>query len=251
VPGEGVNQSCQTPRISIITVVRNAAVDLTRTMASVRLGTYSNLEYLIIDGGSTDGTLDVLRANADLVHLWVSEPDRGIYDAMNKGIVRATGDYLLFLNAGDELAIDLRELVPFLVQGFAMVYGKANMIRQDGTLSYVKGKPLKSLNKLVRGTPLCHQAILYRRDVMGVYDTSYRILADRVLTFELVKREGLSRTKFVDLVIANYYEGGFSRQNEAAWRREEILFLHSLGWTLYAWYRHLTLVLKRFRGKLP
>lgn len=238
------------PRISIITVVRNAAADLARTMASVRNQQYPNLEYLVIDGASSDDTPEVIRANQDIVDQWISEPDSGIYDAMNKGITRSTGDYLLFLNARDELVADLGELAPVLQEGWAMVYGKAGMIREDGTLSYLKGKPLRSANKLVRGTPLCHQAILYRRDEIGRYDTGYRILADRILTYELVKRVGLERTRFVDQVIARYHEGGFSRQNMDAWRAEEHRFQSAAGFRFFALYRRVAWLYKSLLQKI-
>ncbi len=234
-----MSRSGKVPRISIITVVRNGASDLAQTIASVRAHHYDNLEYLVIDGASTDGTLDVIRANEDIISSWLSEPDAGIYDAMNKGIARATGDYLLFLNARDELVVDLNALVPVLTEGFVMVYGKANMIREDGTLSYVKGKPLKSANKLLRGTPLCHQAILYRKSAIGRYDTRYRIIADRVLTYELVKRHGLASSCFVDMAIARYHEGGYSRQNQLNWQREEYQFLRAAGRHVYAEYKRL------------
>jgi glycosyltransferase involved in cell wall biosynthesis len=213
------------PQVTIITVVKNDAQSLLRTIRSVACRKRGGLEYIVIDGASTDGTLDLIREHEAVIDLWLSEPDAGIYDAMNKGIARSSGDYLLFLNSGDELVADLDVLSDILAQGHVMVYGKANMVREDGTLSYVKGKPLKGIGKLVRGTPLCHQAILYRRDSIGLYDTRYGIIADRVLTYELVKSYGLERTRFVDMAIANYYEGGFSRQNKRQWMREESEFL--------------------------
>lgn len=211
--------------LSIITVVRNDRDALDRTIRSVAERKRSGMEYVVVDAASTDGTLEVIREQVEVIDRWISEPDNGIYDAMNKGIALSSGEYLLFLNAGDELVADLDQLSDILAAGYVMVYGKANMIREDGTLSYVKGKPLKGIGKLLRGTPLCHQAILYRHDAIGFYDTRYRIIADRVLTYELVKRHGLERTMFVDISIANYYEGGFSRQHERQWRREESEFL--------------------------
>ena len=220
-----MSQTCQAPHISIITVVRNGAADLARTIDSIRRQNYPCLEYVVIDGASTDGTLDVAKDNADIIDVFISEPDAGIYDAMNKGINRSRGEYLLFLNAGDELVVDLNALSPILAEGCSMIYGKANMLHEDGTLSYVKGKPLKSISKLIRGTPLCHQAIFYRRDSIGFYNTCYSIIADRVLTFELLKRVGLQQTKFMDVPIVNYYEGGFSRKNISVWLKEEIKFL--------------------------
>lgn len=243
------NRQCATPLITIITVTKNDAKALLRTIQSVNSHKWPGLEYVVIDGGSSDGTLEIIKQHEVCIDLWISEQDSGIYDAMNKGIVRSSGDYILFLNAGDELVANLDMLSSILAEGYSMVYGKANMLHNDGTLSYVKGKPLKSINKLIRGTPLCHQAILYRRNSIGVYDTRYKIIADRVLTYELVKRGGLRTTKFVDIPIANYYEGGFSRQNILVWQREEVDFQRSVGWALYAGYRKISFLIKRWRQK--
>lgn len=235
------------PLVTVITVVKNDAKALIRTIQSVCNRKFPGLEYVIIDGGSTDGTLEVIMHHEACIDLWVSEPDCGIYDAMNKGVARSSGDYLLFLNSGDELVADLNTLSSILAESYSMVYGKANMLHEDGTLSYVKGKPLKSINKLIRGTPLCHQAILYKRDSIGLYDANYKIIADRVLTYELVKREGLCTTKFVDIPIANYYEGGFSRQNVVQWQKEELQFIITERKFAIAVYKYLGIIIKRLK----
>lgn len=93
-----------TPIISIITITYNSAKTLPHTINSIRSQTYRNVEYIVVDGGSTDGTLDIVEANRDLVSKWVSEPDGGIYDAINKGIAMATGDYVGLLHADDMMA---------------------------------------------------------------------------------------------------------------------------------------------------
>lgn len=88
-------------KISVITVCYNAAAELEQTMLSVLEQTYPDVEYIVIDGGSTDGSVDIIHKYADRLAYWISEPDRGIYDAMNKGIAHATGQYLNFMNVGD------------------------------------------------------------------------------------------------------------------------------------------------------
>ena len=87
------------PIISVITVCYNVASSIEKTMLSVLNQTYKNLEYIIIDGNSTDGTVDIIKSYAERLTFWISEPDNGIYDAMNKGIVKATGEVLIFMNA--------------------------------------------------------------------------------------------------------------------------------------------------------
>ena len=92
------------PLISIITVVRNDVVHIEQTMLSVLGQTYGNVEYIVIDGGSTDGTVDIIKKYADKLAYWVSEPDGGIYPAMNKGLQHATGEWVNFMNSGDSFA---------------------------------------------------------------------------------------------------------------------------------------------------
>lgn len=234
------------PLITVITVVYNGADYLRQTIESVIHQQYDNLEYIIIDGGSTDGTLELVKSFDDAVDYWVSEPDCGIYDAMNKGIACSTGKYLLFLNARDELAVELADIGSAFEGDNVLIYGKANMLEDDRTLVYVKGKRLKGSRKLITGTPLCHQAIFYKRDAVGRYNLDYKIIADRVLTYEMIEKYGIEQTLFIDRPIANYFEGGFSRQNCERWRNDEITFLHQNGNYLYAAFRRLGYWYKKY-----
>ena len=94
------------PKITVITVVRNDVAHIEHTMLSVLGQTYGNVEYIVIDGGSTDGTVDIIKKYADKLAYWVSEPDGGIYPAMNKGLQHATGEWVNFMNSGDSFADD-------------------------------------------------------------------------------------------------------------------------------------------------
>jgi glycosyltransferase involved in cell wall biosynthesis len=239
----------QNKLLTIITVVYNGAEDLRKTIESVESNYGENIQFIVIDGGSTDGTVELIKRHENVVDCWISEPDHGIYDAMNKGIALSTGKYLLFLNAKDELVVNLDDIEGALSGDYVIVYGKANMMEDDRRIRYAKGKPLKSHRKLISGTPLCHQAIFYRRDLIGCYDLDYRILADRVLTHELVAKYGISKTLFLDLPIVNYFEGGFSRQNYELWKREEIQFLESLGENFLATYKKIAFFYKKYVKK--
>jgi len=245
-----VGEGCHVETLlSIITVVYNGADDLRKTIESVKPQHGDKLQFIVIDGASTDGTVDMIKHHADVVDCWISEPDQGIYDAMNKGIALSKGKYLLFLNAKDELVVNLSDIEEALRGDYIFVYGKANMLEDDRRVSYVKGKPLKSHRKLITGTPLCHQAIFYRRDLIGSYDPDYRIMADRVLTHALVKKYGVAKTLFLDLPIVNYFEGGFSRQNYERWKMEELRFLDSLGENFLALYKKIAFFYKKYCKK--
>jgi glycosyltransferase involved in cell wall biosynthesis len=204
------------PSLTIVTVVMNDAPRLQRTLESVARLKCERVEYLVVDGGSTDGTLDLIRAHEGLVDRWVSEPDRGIYDAMNKATGLSRGRYLMYLNAGDELLVDVCALVEDSPADSVMLYGRANMLFPDGSLSYVKGKRISTPQRFLKGMPLCHQAIIYRREVMQPYDTSFRIMSDRLLTYRLVRQYGMQRTRFLDATLVNYYEDGYS--NSLPWK---------------------------------
>lgn len=230
------------PRITIITVVRNDADRLLRTILSIARHRSQCVEYIIIDGASTDATLDVIKDPASGVDAWYSEADDGIYDAMNKGIAKANGEYLMFLNAGDELLVDMSDVFSGVTGKPVIIYGRANMFGPDGVLRYIKGKRLKGVGRFLKGMPLCHQAILYQRENMINYDLRFRVMSDRVLTYQLLKKYGLKKTSYVDKVLVNYYEGGFSgtfTHNDL--REEEALFYRSVG-------RHYYIVIKQINA---
>ena len=136
-------------KISVVTVCYNAADCIEHTMLSVLNQSYPDIEYIVIDGGSTDGTVDIIKKYADRLAYWVSEPDKGIYDAMNKGIAAASGSYINFMNAGDTFASDsvLAEIVPQINPNSQIVYG-------DVVLKY-------------RGTQFHREPLPYQRHMGG------------------------------------------------------------------------------------
>jgi len=176
------------PKISIITIAYNAKGDLERTVQSVIGQTYQNIEYIIIDGGSTDGTVDVIKKYEKHIAYWVSEPDRGISDAFNKGIVQADEEsYILMLNAGDTFLSSeslqssvgsFREkIVSFQVRtDRGTVQPKSydfSNVRYDGTLT--------SLQRYIQAAHLFHQATFVHKSIymdVGMYDLSFTIRMD-------------------------------------------------------------------------
>ena len=162
------------PVISVITVIFNGVKELAATIQSVTSQHYDNVEYLVIDGGSTDGTLDVIRLHDGEIDFWLSEPDSGVYDAMNKSIEKASGDWLLFLGAGDLLLNCLHKVAPLLCDPFTVYYGDVYM---PGKHRLYDGR--FSPHKLSRRN-ISHQATFYPKALFDDYrfDLRYPILAD-------------------------------------------------------------------------
>ncbi len=173
------------PKITIITVVRNAADELRKTIISIIDQDYPNLEFILVDGGSTDGTLEVIKAYAARITWWISEPDHGIYDAMNKGLAKATGDWVNFMNAGDMFVENdvVSRVMASDLDGFGVVYG-------DSIAAYPRANVFKKAGppeEMVHGMVFCHQAAFIRRELIGDdgFDLSYPIGADFKIFFGL------------------------------------------------------------------
>jgi len=172
-------------KFSIITVTFNAAKVLEKTLLSVINQTYTHIEYILIDGGSADATVDIIKQYKSFIHYWISEPDNGIYDAMNKGLREATGDYVWFLNAGDTL--QHHNIVTELAQQAestglpSVLYGETDLMDNDGRV--FAGRRLKTPKNLTwksfrMGMLVCHQAFIVKRSIAPEYDIEYRFSAD-------------------------------------------------------------------------
>jgi glycosyltransferase involved in cell wall biosynthesis len=166
--------------ISIITAVRNGACTVEQTIQSVLNQTYDNIEYIIIDGASTDGTLEVIRDYDSRIAYWRSEPDQGLYDAMNKGIAASTGELINLLNADDYLELEAVERVVQTYRGLGkpgIVYGHAYAL--DDRYG-VRARMLSSRSFWL-GMSINHQTMFVHRDIyrtIGVYSGNFRFAAD-------------------------------------------------------------------------
>lgn len=207
---------------SIITVCYNAAAELEETMLSVLNQDYQDLEYIIIDGGSTDGSIDIIRKYADRLAYWVSEPDKGIYDAMNKGIAAATGDYINFMNAGDKFAEAsvLSKVVKAMCdERPEVIYGDV-IIRERGMEYLLKPKAIKKI--MPDRLPFCHQSAFVASDYhkKHTFDTSFKCAADYNMFYQAYFKFN-ARFKYVPVIIAIYDEStGFSKANMKITHRE-------------------------------
>ncbi len=165
-------------KISVVTVCYNAANLIEETIKSVTTQTLPEMEYIVIDGGSTDGTTDIIRKYSDKITYWISEKDKGIYDAMNKGIVKSSGDYIIFMNAGDRFANSdvLSSVAPHLGH-HTVVSGHWNSCYSNGNVKHASPKSLESLKVEM---PICHQATFIKSSYhkKHPFDTSFRLSAD-------------------------------------------------------------------------
>ena len=175
-----------TPKFSVITVCYNAQATIEDTIQSVIAQTYHHVEYIIVDGASKDRTLSIINRYRDRIATVVSEPDKGLYDAMNKGLRLATGDYVCFLNAGDSFHEDdtLQQMVHTLRELTELpdvLYGETELVDAEG--HFVRMRRLQAPEHLTwhsfrHGMLVCHQAFFAKRTLAEPYDLSYRFSAD-------------------------------------------------------------------------
>lgn len=247
------------PKISVITPTRNAALDLSATIESVACQSFTDREFIVVDGGSTDGTVALLQQHGYVIDRWISEPDDGVYDAINKGIDLSTGEWLYFLGAGDELADESvlervwecgmrnaergtrpegsgsplrfesveRGVHPLFLYG-DVIWGESGQ-RYDGRFSKLK---------LCRQN-ICHQAIFYHRslfDRFGKFDTQYEVCADWAFNLRCFADPVVRPTR-LSTVVARFKGGGLSSsvQDEFLANREGLI--RGLGWRYWALYR--------------
>jgi len=199
------------PLISIITVNLNDFEGLKRTMISVFEQTFKEFEYIVIDGGSTDGSKEYIEQHTDGIDFWVSEKDSGIYNAMNKGIKAANGEYLLFLNSGDHLFNSevLNENNQYL-KFYDLIYFNIQVVNKDLKEIISYPFPLHFAN-FYYGT-LCHQSTLIKRnlfDKIGLYDEQLRIVSDWKFFILAVFKYNCTYRKIND-ILATYYLNGIS-----------------------------------------
>lgn len=243
------------PRFSIITVTYNAVRTLDRTIASVADQSYSEIQYIVVDGGSTDGTFDVIKRTEAFITQWVSEPDRGLYDAMNKGLRMATGDYVWFLNAGDELKH--RDIVAELATRATengmpdILYGETDLINSEGEV--LGGRRLKAPDRLTwksfrRGMLVSHQAFIAKRSVASSYDLRYRFSAD----FDWCIRCMKQTTSIVNAhtTLVNYLSEGLTTANRSASLKERYAIMCKYYGTFATLLRHVWFAIRFYWAKI-
>jgi len=247
-----MTQQKNKPTITVVTAVFNGCDFIEKTIQSVIKQTYQNIEYIIIDGGSTDGTLDVIKKYGNKIDYWVSAPDKGIYDAMNKGIARAKGDWIYFINAGDSL-FSVKTLENLKLDSLSsstdVLYGNINIIDpQTGLASFHNMQEIIDINFLIKSN-ICHQALIYKTKLFvnfKGYDAMYQICADYDKLLQLFLAGKL--IKKINLTICNYLEGGRSRKSYVISHMERLDIINLRLKSLPRYYvtYHYILILKGF-----
>jgi len=262
-------------KLSIITVVRNSKELFLQTLESVKNQTYQNIEYVVIDGNSTDGTKELIEDNQVFITKWISEKDKSLYDAMNKGLKLSTGDFVWFLHAGD--IIPTNQTVENVInnvfyknnfenqsdknnfQNIDFIYGKVKIKQLDTTFTeYHKIAPTeKELSKLgyknfLEGMVICHQAMLVCREIAPFYDLDFRLAGDidwSIRLFKEIEKRKKNkeevRVKQTEIIIAHFLAGGISTSQKKKSLQERFkIFQKHIGFVGAVW-QHFVIFGKR------
>lgn len=219
------------PDISIITVVLNSSDKIERTLKSVISQKLKNFEYILIDGGSSDGTLEIIGKYSHLIDVIISEPDNGLYDAMNKGLKIARGKFVWFINAGDEIAgEDVTAKIAELSLIADIIYSDTMLIDKNGNkiglLSHLTHNVApENLNwkKMRFGMVVCHQSFIVKKTLAPEFDIRYRLSSD--IDWVIKSLKNAEKIVKSDMILSYFMQAGLSKKHlsRAMWERFLIL----------------------------
>lgn len=238
--------------LSIITVVYNRKVDMQKTLASVMEQTFKDYEYIVIDAASTDGTKELLEAQQSHINTLVSEPDKGIYDAMNKGLRLAKGQFVTFMNAGDTFDNKqvLQQIFSQLPANIDAIYGDTLFVNEAGNslglMSVVRKRPLKkdcSWRDMKEGMLFCHQSFIIKKSLCSEYSLQYPLSAD--IDWIITGLKNCKKTFFFEeSPIAHFQIGGASQQSHFASLKDRFYVLQKhFGFFVTLW-SHFKIIFK-------
>ncbi|WP_148255586.1 glycosyltransferase family 2 protein [Aidingimonas lacisalsi] len=212
--GKFKEDSKELPLVTVVTVVFNDVDNIEKTLCSVVQQTYSNIEYIVVDGGSNDGTLDIIKEYSHLIDYWVSENDEGIYDAMNKGITLASGQWVNFMNSGDRFfSTSTVEDIGFdQLSSYNLIYGDK---QERGNI--IKAYPERMLEKGILHA--CHQSMFFKKTQHTSKVLKYNLKFSIYSDYDLVNRyyNKLSRFYYVDKPLAVFQGEGVS--STTSWQK--------------------------------
>lgn len=212
-------------KLSVITVTYNAERTLERTLKSVREQSYPHIEHVLVDGRSKDKTMDLILQYENDEMIWLSEPDNGLYDAMNKAASMASGDYLCFLNAGDTF-FDT-QTVEKMMRSFDensfpdILYGQTAIVHDNGKFLHMrrlKAPETLTWKSFKQGMLVCHQAFIVKRALFEPYDLSYRFSSDFDWCIRLMKKSNQRHNTHLTLI--NYLNEGMTTAHRNASLKE-------------------------------
>ena len=204
--------------ISVVKICYNAKNDLEKTILSVLSQTYQDIEYIIIDGGSTDGTVDIIHKYSERLFYWISEPDKGIYDAMNKGMDRATGSWINFMNAGDTFCDNevIKNIFGYNdLSDYSVIYGDCYVSKLN-QLQYLKASSMKKVHVQM---PFCHQSSFIRKTRLR-FSIDLKIAADYQMIYEYYRMNGISSFLYISKPISVFDATGISTTNNNLLQKE-------------------------------
>jgi len=243
------------PLISIITITYQAETYLRRTIESVLGQSYTNLEYILIDGKSNDGTVNIIQEYEDLCKnktlsfRWISEPDKGIYDAMNKGLKMAQGEYVWFMNAGDKISsADCLDQIFFGLSALSssgdkalpdFIYGETLIVDEQGEIMgprRLKAPEQLNWKSLKMGMLVCHQSMLVKRLIAPDFDLRYHYSADFDWAIRCLKKSTYIYN--THLVLSHFLDGGVSKKKMKASLKERFQMMSKNYGLFSTIYRH-------------
>ena len=239
---------------SIITVTYNASKWLERTIQSIISQSYPHIEYIIIDGNSSDGTQEIIKKYQTKIAHCISEPDKGLYDAMNKGLRSASGDYVWFINAGDTLYSEttVREIADTLDDKNLpdIIYGETQIVDQQGnplSMRRLKAPEKLSWKSFRMGMLVCHQSFLVKRAIAEPYDLQYRLTADFDWCIRCLKKANAVFN--THLILSRFLEAGISAANRKEALKERYRIMCENYGKFPTQIRHIWFALRFYAAK--
>lgn len=236
-------------KLSVITVTYNAEKTLERTLKSVQEQSYSDIEHIIVDGKSKDGTVALIKRYENPGLRWISEPDQGLYDAMNKAAAMASGDYLCFLNAGDTFfsagtVEKMFNSVPE-TKSADIIYGETAIVDDNGDFLHMrrlKAPETLSWKSFKQGMLVCHQAFIVKRSVFEPYDLQYRFSSDFDWTIRMMKKSKTLHNTHLTLI--NYLNEGMTTANRKASLKERYRIMATHYGQVSTFLHHIWFVIR-------
>lgn len=248
-------KNSHTPMISVITICYNAESTLPATMRSVAAQSYGDFEHLIIDGASRDSTVDLARRESIGATRIFSEPDKGIYDAMNKGLAKAQGRYVIFLNAGDAFhdSGTLAEYGKAALSDPDIVYGDTVIVDDERRIlgpRHLSAPESLTFESFSKGMLVCHQAFMAKRSLAGPYDLRYRFSADFDWTVRILRKTTPEKCVNLHRVTIDYLTAGTTDKNRWKSLRERFRIMCRHYGTAGTVLRHISFVGRAVSRKL-